>query len=163
MVATIWRRTVAQICQQVEIPADDELLRRFSSHRDEAAFAELVRRHAAMVLGVARRALGDHHAAEDVLQATFCFWPAKPDTSHGAATSVRGCTRPPFVLSEKRLSGSGAIRSRSQRLHSMRCSANRFRQISRCCGGKFVPFSMRNWRNFPNHSERRWSCAICKV
>lgn len=50
---------------------DDVLIRRFAATRDEAAFAELVRRHGSLVLGVARRVLGDHHAAEDVLQATF--------------------------------------------------------------------------------------------
>jgi RNA polymerase sigma factor (sigma-70 family) len=53
-------------------PATDaDLVRRFSVGRDEAAFAALVDRHGPMVLGVARRVLGDHHAAEDVFQATF--------------------------------------------------------------------------------------------
>src|SRR5436190_1304386 len=69
--ATALYRTVTQLRQRVETPADDELLRHFAHHRDEAAFAELVHRHGAMVQGVARRALGDYHAAEDVLQATF--------------------------------------------------------------------------------------------
>ncbi len=50
---------------------DCELLARFARSRDESAFAELVRRHGSLVLGVARRVLADHHAAEDVLQATF--------------------------------------------------------------------------------------------
>jgi RNA polymerase sigma factor (sigma-70 family) len=53
-------------------PLDDEiLLARFTANRDEAAFAELVRRHGPLVRGVARRRLPDHHEADDVTQATF--------------------------------------------------------------------------------------------
>jgi hypothetical protein len=37
-------------------PTDGQLLARFVADRDEGAFASLVRRHGAMVLGVARRA-----------------------------------------------------------------------------------------------------------
>jgi RNA polymerase sigma factor (sigma-70 family) len=50
---------------------DAELLRRFVRDRDEAAYAALVDRHGPMVLGAARRLVGDDHAAEDVFQATF--------------------------------------------------------------------------------------------
>jgi RNA polymerase sigma-70 factor (ECF subfamily) len=50
---------------------DAYLLERFAIHRDEAAFAALLRRHGPMVLGVCARTLGDTPDAEDALQATF--------------------------------------------------------------------------------------------
>jgi RNA polymerase sigma factor (sigma-70 family) len=50
---------------------DAVLVGRFVRDRDEEAFAALLDRHGPMVLGVARRILGDHHTAEDVFQATF--------------------------------------------------------------------------------------------
>ncbi len=52
---------------------DDQLLSRFTAAREESglAFAAIVRRHGPMVLEVCRRVLGDRHAAEDALQATF--------------------------------------------------------------------------------------------
>jgi RNA polymerase sigma factor (sigma-70 family) len=51
--------------------SDGDLLGRFVADRDATAFAELVRRHGAMVLGVAGRELGNTPDADDVCQATF--------------------------------------------------------------------------------------------
>jgi RNA polymerase sigma factor (sigma-70 family) len=51
--------------------SDGELLRRFQSQGDEAAFELLMWRHGPMVLGVCRRILHDHHAAEDAFQTSF--------------------------------------------------------------------------------------------
>lgn len=54
-----------------ELDDDCALLHRFIQAGDGDAFALLMRRHGPMVLGLARRVLGDEHHAEDVFQATF--------------------------------------------------------------------------------------------
>jgi RNA polymerase sigma factor (sigma-70 family) len=54
--------------------SDAQLLARFSEARDtrgEAAFRELIDRHAAMVMGVCRHILRSPHDADDAFQATF--------------------------------------------------------------------------------------------
>jgi RNA polymerase sigma factor (sigma-70 family) len=50
---------------------DRDLLRAFADRADQAAFAELVRRHGPIVLAACRRVLAGAHDADDVFQAVF--------------------------------------------------------------------------------------------
>ncbi|HMF14984.1 MAG TPA: sigma-70 family RNA polymerase sigma factor [Gemmataceae bacterium] len=61
-------------------PTDGELLERFVTDRNEAAFVELVHRHGPMVHGVCRRMLDDAEDVEDAFQATFMILVRKADT-----------------------------------------------------------------------------------
>ena len=60
--------------------SDAALVARFARLRDQRAFAELMRRHGPMVLGVCLRKLGQRQDAEDALQAVFLTLSAKART-----------------------------------------------------------------------------------
>ena len=71
-----WGRSIAAWARTAVGPdhsgtADGELLTRFALSRDQAAFELIVWRHGGMVLRTALAVTRDHHAAEDVTQATF--------------------------------------------------------------------------------------------
>jgi RNA polymerase sigma factor (sigma-70 family) len=66
------RQLFAAVLRSAEYaPTDQELLAGFVAGRDEESFAEIVRRHGAMVLSVCRRVTGQPQDAEDAFQAAF--------------------------------------------------------------------------------------------
>jgi hypothetical protein len=77
-------------------PATDAtLVRRFVKEGDDATFAALVDRHGPMVLGVARRVVGDHHTAEDIFQVTFLVLARRARHLRHPGPCRRGSITPP--------------------------------------------------------------------
>jgi RNA polymerase sigma factor (sigma-70 family) len=73
-------QAIKAILPAAEDYTDRELLERYSSSGNEAAFAELVRRHGPMVNGTCRRITHNMSDADDAFQATFLVLARKADT-----------------------------------------------------------------------------------
>lgn len=70
--------------------SEGNLLERFVSHHDEAAFSALVARHGPMVLGVCRRLLRDESDVDDAFQATFLVLVRRAARSAAVSWSATG-------------------------------------------------------------------------
>jgi RNA polymerase sigma factor (sigma-70 family) len=70
------------VAQPGDQKSDRELLGQFRVQQDEAAFAEIVRRHGPMLLRVCQRVLHNGHDAEDVCQAAFLLLARKASVIH---------------------------------------------------------------------------------
>ncbi len=72
---TTWQRIRSLLgAHSAHSSSDAQLLARYIQERDDAAFAELTRRHGPLVYGVCRRILGNPHDADDAYQATFLIF-----------------------------------------------------------------------------------------
>jgi RNA polymerase sigma factor (sigma-70 family) len=79
-------RHLRQLTAASDEPSDGQLLHRFTTRRDEAAFTTLVRRHGPLVLGVCRRLLNNPHDADDAFQATFLVLVRRAATLDGRSS-----------------------------------------------------------------------------
>jgi DNA-directed RNA polymerase specialized sigma24 family protein len=101
---------------------DRELLQCFCARRDEAAFAQLLRRHGPMVIGVGRRVLRQEEA-EDVFQATVLLL-ARKAPSLCARESVGGWLHGvAYHLALKARAREGRRRAHERRAAAMRKTA----------------------------------------
>ena len=87
---------------------DPQLISRHSKG-DEAAFADLVRRHGGCVYGVARRCVGDAHLAEDVTQAVFMV------LARQGGRLRRGTVLPAWLFRVTRYASAKALRGDTRR------------------------------------------------
>src|SRR5207247_3973861 len=95
---------------------DQELLQRFVGHRDEAAFAAVVRRHGPMVLRVALRTLQSEPDAEDVFQATFLVLSQKAHSLRRQESLGSWLYGIAYRLALKAKATAGGRRNREQRV-----------------------------------------------
>jgi RNA polymerase sigma factor (sigma-70 family) len=98
---------------------DHQLLEQFATHRDEAAFAALLRRHGPMVLGVCRSTLHNLHDAEDVFQAAFLVLARKAGSIHRREAVSSWLHRVAYHLAVKARANSARRRAFEKRAVTM--------------------------------------------
>lgn len=113
------------------LTADDYVLVwRYAEERDEAAFAELMRRHVDMVHSASLRRVGDRAMADDVTQATFMILARK-------ARSIRRRDQEPltaWLLNAVRYAAANAIKMEDRRRrHEHAAAVRRAREQSTAC------------------------------
>jgi RNA polymerase sigma factor (sigma-70 family) len=103
------------------IPAEDtDLLRRYATHGDEAAFAELVRRHLNLVYGAALRRVGsDAHLAQDVAQQVFTALARNASTLSQRPTLAGWLYTTTRFAAAQVVRGERRRRTREQEAHTM--------------------------------------------
>jgi RNA polymerase sigma factor (sigma-70 family) len=93
---------------------DRQLLERFARHRDDDAFAALLRRHGPMVLGVCRSVLHDLHDAEDAFQAAFLVLAQKAGSIHQHESLGSWLYRVAYHVAVKAQAGAARRRARER-------------------------------------------------
>ena len=93
---------------------DDQLLTRFFTAREDAAFSLLLERHGPLVYGVCRRVLGDASDAEDAFQATFLVLVRKGGSLRDPARLASWLYGVAYRTACK-AKGKAALRTRSER------------------------------------------------
>src|SRR5688572_26734144 len=116
----------AAATQTTSAPSDMELVDAFVRHKDQGAFAQLVRRHIDMVYATAlRRVRGDRHLADDVTQATFVIL-AKRAQTFDESTLVAG-----WLHRAAGYAASNALRIESRRRsHERRAAENAMTSVN---------------------------------
>src|SRR5271166_4832893 len=97
---------------------DDQLVAQYCASRCQQAFAEIVARHAPMVLRTCMRQVGNLHEAEDVLQAVFLALAQRPEA---VDRSLAG-----WLHEVARRTSLKLVRSRSRRVRHEQHAAHLF-------------------------------------
>src|SRR5262245_47192812 len=125
--------------------SEGQLLDRFVTGRDEAAFEALVARHGPMVLGVCRQLLRDPNDVDDAFQATFLVLVRKAGT-------LRRCDLLGNWLYGVAYRVAVRARSLAARRMARMASAEEAFEVSRARGGRLDPALFQSTRADTDHA-----------